>query len=214
MTACMLCRGPATLAGLCAGCLAESPALTCPTCRCGLPTATRAGQLCGRCLASPPPFSSIQAAYAYCYPLDHLLTAYKYRRQLQREATLVALWRQHPPRGHVDAMVPMPLHWRRQLWRGFNQSARLAQALMHQTGIPLLPALVRTAAGKDQHALNARQRAANLQGAFLCRRPVTGLRLALVDDVVTTTASARAASTCLLAAGAADVQIWSLFRTL
>jgi predicted amidophosphoribosyltransferase len=78
----------------------------------------------------------------------------------------------------------------------------------------VLPALVRQRATASQQGLSRRQRQRNLRQAFHCQHPVAGLRLILVDDVMTTGSSARAAAQCLLDHGAKDVRVWTLARTL
>ncbi len=211
MINCLLCRARCNSTLLCRACLTDLPATPSGLCRCALHPA--AEQLCGQCLQTPPPFERVIAAYPYGYPLDQLLGRYKYQRQLAMEPALAALWLQHLPDTPVDALVPMPLHWRRQVWRGFNQAARLAVHLARARQLPLLHALRRCHASPPQQALDARRRRDNLSAVFAVQSDVSGLRLALVDDVVTTGASARAASACLLAGGAAQVEVWSLLRT-
>ena len=195
-------------------------------CRCGLPlpAATAAPPadelppLCGRCLANPPPFARVCCEYPWRFPLDRLISRYKYRSWLAAERPLLALWQQAlaatgmSPR--PDALVPVPLHWRRQWWRGFNQSERLARQLARLTGIPHLPALARRRATPRQQGLKQSTRRRNLRNAFAVQCDVDGLRLALVDDVITTGSTAREASRALLDAGAARVEVWALARTL
>lgn len=222
---CVLCRHPADLhAGLCRSChatLQPAPALAC---RCGLPLPgathleddTQTLPLCGSCLARPPAFARVCCAHSYAFPLDQLFNRYKHRRQLSAERALEHLWLAALPfPGPLpDALVPMPSHWRRQWWRGFNPATRLAHAASRRLGVPLLAALHRNRATPRQQYLGAARRERNLRGALTVIRPVAGLSLALVDDVVTTGSSAREASARLVAAGAAQVQVWALARTL
>lgn len=104
----------------------------------------------------------------------------------------------------VDAVVPMPLHWRRLYRRGFNQSQLLADRFAATMGVPLLEALSRQPR-PPQSRLSTASRARNVRGAFMARRRVGGLNLLLVDDVITTGATLREASKVLVRAGAASV---------
>jgi len=113
----------------------------------------------------------------------------------------------------MDALCALPAHWRRRWQRGFDQSQRLTDRLASLWGMPSLPALTRQQATPMQQGLSRRQRRRNLHGAFACTRPVTGLKLLLVDDVMTTGSSARAAAECLLRHGATEVRVWTLART-
>ncbi|MCH8542597.1 MAG: ComF family protein [Alcanivorax sp.] len=178
--------------------------------------------LCGRCLRRPPSFDRVVAPFAYQFPLDVLVLGYKRQRRLALERPLLHLWQTQlaqiandnlaVPR--PEALVPVPLHWRRLWWRGFNPAARLAETAATTLDIPVLPALIRPAATPSQQGLGASARLRNLRNALVVSRPVTGLHLALIDDVVTTGSTAQAASLALLRAGAARVDVWALARTL
>ncbi|MBZ2189315.1 ComF family protein [Alcanivorax sp. JB21] len=240
---CPLCRLPAEIpSGLCAGCLADITPMAIwqpgarpggyGACRCGLPLAAGAGRdggaagdlppLCGRCLRHPPAFDRVVAPLAYQFPLDLLLLGYKRQRRLVLERPLLHLWhtqlaliadgRLAVPR--PEALVPVPLHWRRLWWRGFNPAARLADTAATRLAIPVLPALIRPTATPSQQGLDASARRRNLRNALIVDRPVDGLHLALVDDVVTTGSTAQTAALALLRAGAARVDVWALARTL
>ncbi|RLA51497.1 MAG: ComF family protein, partial [Gammaproteobacteria bacterium] len=118
----------------------------------------------------------------------------------------------------VDLLLPVPLHWRRLWQRGFNQSDLLCRQLRcaHPalTGAVLENRLVRRhRATAAQSGSNASQRARNLRGAFTARRPCDNLRIAIVDDVLTTGATASAVASVLQAAGASHIEVWCLART-
>lgn len=212
---CLLCRAATrSPTSLCSPCRAELTASPEQVCRCGLPSTLAPSALCGSCLGQPPPYSALHSAYLYGYPLDQLLSRFKYNRELALEQALAQLWLARAPVAAVDALVPVPLHWQRYFWRGFNQSARLGQRLARARQIPFLQALKRARAAPTQQGLSAAARKRNLRGAFAVCKPVAGLRLALIDDVVTTTATARSACQCLLDGGAVEVQVWSLCRAL
>ena len=110
----------------------------------------------------------------------------------------------------ADAIVPVPLHPLRLWKRRFNQAAALAQAVAAESGKPFEPRwLLRVKSTRSQVGLTREQRAANMQGAFRAApgAPLRGLRIVLVDDVLTSGATANAAARALLRAGAADVDL-------
>jgi ComF family protein len=111
--------------------------------------------------------------------------------------------------GKPVAVVPVPLHWRRRWSRGYNQSEAIARGLAADLGLPCRPRwLARVRATPTQRALSATERKENVRGAFRAGRGVaTGARLLLIDDVLTTGATADAASTALRAAGVAQVTV-------
>jgi len=116
----------------------------------------------------------------------------------------------------ADCVVPVPLHWRREYQRGFNQAREIARHL----GLPVVDALVRRRATRAQVELAADRRRANVEGAFgLRRRPfrpsdVTGYRVALVDDVSTTGATLEACARVLKAGGASQVYALTAARVV
>jgi ComF family protein len=222
---CTLCQLPSRRSqALCRGC--EGDLLTNDNCcqRCALPLAGSAkgqqARLCPRCLRAPPAFDRAIAPWLYDETFAWLIRRWKFQREQRLTPLLAHLWlagqANEPPQ--VDALVPVPLHWRRRWWRGFNQSELLCRELARRH--PALATtgfdsrlLARDRATAPQSGMNARQRAVNLEGAFTVRRPCDNLRLAVVDDVLTTGATADAVAAALRAAGAARVEIWCLART-
>lgn len=99
---------------------------------------------------------------------------------------LAEVVREDPILSAADALVPVPLHPRREAERGFNQSEELAKVVARQTGIPLLRTLVRVRPTAPQVGLPEVERRGNVRGAFAVRGPVRALRVLLVDDVITT----------------------------
>lgn len=216
---CILCadRGQPGV-DICLACEAELPFLG-PHCRCcALPLNQLDQPLCGHCLKSPPPFSRTEAVWEYRPPIAQLIQGFKYRRRFSYGKLLATISSRkfasaYQHSATPDLITPVPLHWRRQLQRGFNQSERLAVVFARQLNLPLIKVMKRRQATSPQQQLNASQRRKNLQQAFHVTRSVNGKTIAVVDDVMTTGATARAVSDCLLAAGAADVHIWCLART-
>ena len=113
----------------------------------------------------------------------------------------------------IDAIVPMPLHWRKQWSRGFNQAEVLAGVIARRTGLPVVKGVRRRIATRVQAGLTNAQRRANVAGAFAAhRRRVAGKRILLIDDVMTTGATAAACARALKAAGAGRVVLLALAR--
>lgn len=208
---CALCSAPAGRRPLCAACERALPRLgpACPHCA----LASIEGEPCAECLRRPPPWTNALAAFAYAYPLDRLLHAFKYRATLAYAplfAEALAEQVQIPP----QMLAAVPLSPRRQRERGYNQAQEIARPLARCLGVPLHPVLSRTRDTPALAALPWRQRGISVRGAFTAVAPVRGVRVALVDDVLTTGATLRAATLALLAAGAARVDVWVVARTL
>jgi len=184
--------------------------------RCGLalPAPTAA---CGRCTRRMPAFDSSWPAFAYEGTLERLVHRFKFQRDLAAGRVLAGLSaRRLAAVGATrpQALVPVPLHWRRHLWRGFNQSRMLADDLSRLLdAIPVAPLLVRQRATPAQSGLPAASRGTNVRGAFCARRP--GCRLghvALIDDVMTTGTTLDACARALKKAGIGRVDVWVVAR--
>lgn len=199
--------------GLCAPCraaLAPAPADACAVC--ARPLAAYAlpeDYRCGACRRRPPGFDRLLALWSYRPPLDAVVQALKFGRldYLGRHLAVALAEGLGDRLDGFDRVVPVPLHWRRHLARGYNQAERIARPLAALLGIPYLGALSRRRATPPQSLLGREQRLANLRRAFRVPRPgrVRALRLLLVDDVATTGATLDAAAAALKKAGAAAV---------
>jgi len=219
---CVLCDLPShhrlPLCAGCAGDLCPNDA-ACARCALPLPGASGAPRLCGSCLRRPPPFARAVAPWLYEEQLAHIIGRWKYGGDTWLTPLLGALWRRAVPAlAPPDRLVPVPLHWRRRWRRGFNQSELLCQqiftALDRPRGCAIDTRLVRRVRHTPyQSALHAAARQTNLDHAFSVGAPCTNLHIAIVDDVLTTGATAAALATALLAAGAARVELWCLART-
>ena len=175
---------------------------------------------CVRCRLAPPPWSRAVAGVDYGYPWDRLLADLKFHQRLEPLAALLGplLVRLHDARATGVHVVAVPLARERLRERGYNQSWELARRLARALALETRPdALFRARDTGHQLDLHRDARAANLQGAFVVTPRhaawVRGARIALVDDVLTTGATARAAVRTLRAAGARDVQVWVAART-
>jgi len=117
-----------------------------------------------------------------------------------------------------DAVVPMPLHWRRRFERGFNQATLIAAQVARRRNIPVLHAVRRVRATRTQTGLTNAKRRDNVSGAFRVSRRVEqgrslkGMRILLVDDVMTTGATGSACGSVLKRAGAKSVTLLTLAR--
>ena len=213
---CELCAGPSGNALVCAGCSRELPRLEpiCPVC--ALPT--RGGEICGHCLADPPPFDATIAAYAYAFPVDRLIHAFKYQGRLALAewcAGAILAARERGAAASPARLVALPLSAERQRERGCNQAGEIARHLATQTRIALITVGVRRIrATAAQTALPWTERARNVRGAFACEIDLDGLSVAVIDDVMTTGATLAEFARTLKAAGAARVENWVVARTL
>jgi len=146
-----------------------------------------------------------------------LIHLYKYSGMKALAAPLSRLLdRVIPPELQFDAVVPVPLHWRKQWDRGFNQADLLARHVAKRRNIPILHALRRKRATATQAGLARAGRRRNVAGAFAARRTssLKDARILLIDDVMTTGATASACASVLKRAGAKSVTILTLARAL
>lgn len=202
---------------LCEACLRALPRNDGPRCsRCDLPLPQTA-PLCSSCLQRPPSFTRCVSPWLYQAPLDRWLIDFKDKQADFWLPTLAnALCERLTEDQNTplpDLLVPLPLHWWRRWRRGYNQSALLAQYLSQRLNIPYQHALTKTRRGRSQKQLSRRERLRNLKGSFAIRAPLAGKRIALIDDVMTTGATAETACKTLKAAGAKTVEVWVLART-
>lgn len=188
---------------------------------CGVPfdIAVDPGQLCGACIAHPPVYAHARAALIYADVSRELVLALK--RQGRRDGlNVMAGWMATAGADlltEADLLVPVPLHYLRLVRRGFNQSVWLAAAISRLSSVPLsVDALMRIRATPIQGGLTADGRRRNVQGAFKARKSrmnrLKGARVVLVDDVLTTGATAEACSRALKRGGAACVDVLTLTR--
>lgn len=214
---CLLCDAPGVLErDLCAGCAADLPCNT-PACPgCALPLATGQNERCSRCRSHPWPFDRAFAPFRYRPPVDFLIRELKFNGRLSHARLLGELFAAAlAARGDPlpDCIVPVPLHPRRLRERGFNQALELARATARRFGIPLLAeGLRRMRYTPPQTQLDARRRQANPLGAFANRLSLSGARVALMDDVITTASTVAECTRILRAGGAADIAVWAIAR--
>ena len=214
---CELCAAASGDELLCRACCDSLPRLgpTCPVC--ALPVASAA--VCGSCLADPPPFAATLAPFAYAFPVDRLMHAFKYHGRLalgQWAADAILAERgRHATAATPDRLIALPLAAERQRERGYNQAFEIARRIARRLRVPLLRKGVhRLRAAPPQAALPWSERARNVGGAFACELDLAGMSVAVVDDVMTTGASLAEFARVLKAAGATRVENWIVARTL
>ena len=189
---------------------------------CDLP-ADSVPNLCAGCAGSLPRLEGAKStrvvAFRYELPVSTLIHWMKFEANLPAAFTLGVLLAERVAEVLTavgtpwpDAIVPVPLHRARLRARGFNQSLELARPVSRRLGLPLLTdSCLRTRATEPQSSLASdTQRRRNVADAFRVRRPLTGLnRLAIVDDVLTTGATAGSLARTLRGAGVRQVMIWA-----
>ncbi|HEY0267344.1 MAG TPA: ComF family protein [Rhizomicrobium sp.] len=220
---CMACRAAVGEPGFCAPCWSAIRFLDGPGCACcGLPfpVALEGENRCAACLARPPAFDSARAILAYDEHSRAAILALKHADRLDLVPGF-SRWLGRVGQGardRCDLVVPVPLHpWR--LWRRrYNQAAELARRLAVDWNLACAPlALVRSRFTPSQGAMpSAKARRRNVQRAF--RVPdagcIAGRRVLLLDDVLTTGATAEACARALKRAGAREVHVLALARVV
>ena len=211
---CLLCAASSAVDILCDACAAELARLEGPCCpQCAIPTGH--GEVCGHCLSRPPHFDAALAAYRYDCPLDKLVQSFKYGQRLALGAyfgqQLAALGKSIV----ADLIIPLPLHPERLRARGFNQALEIARPVGKALGLPIDTfSCHRMRNTPAQTNLAWRDRAKNVRGAFHCSSDLTGKRVILVDDVMTTGASLDECARTLKLHGAAAVTLLVVARAL
>lgn len=218
---CVSCLSGNAINGLCKFCQADLPANRWHCRCCALPLAYSGDHcLCGDCLKSPPPFRRSLIPWRYQYPINNMISRYKYSGQHKFARPLIAglsSYLESAFRNHSEEkphlLIPSPMLPARRRARGFNQARDIAEHLGEALNIPVGAGVVRRVRKvKAQRDLSREARLANLRGVFkVCANVPESV--AIVDDVVTTGATIRALSEVLREAGARDIQVWALART-
>lgn len=189
---------------------------------CALPLPME-GLICGQCQKHPPAFKQVIAPWTYSFPVDSLISRFKHQARWPLGQMLARLLSQHLQHRFDDAelarpncLLPVPMARKRLRERGYNQASMLARWLSHDLNIPYdEQLLLRPHETVAQQALDAKTRQRNLLGAFALApdAQVQGRHFALVDDVLTTGATAHSLAKLLMNAGARQVDVYCLART-
>lgn len=211
---------------LCPQCWGRMGFLSAPHCHaCGHPFDVDSGgegeMLCGPCLAKPPPWGRARAVLRYDDASKPLILRFKHADRLEG-APAFARWMVRAGAellAEAEILVPVPLHRWRLLARRYNQAALLALAVGRQSGVAVAPdALIRLRRTLSQGHMDREQRRRNVAGAFAVserrRDLVTGKRVVLIDDVLTTGATLGECARVLLKTGAARVDVLTLGRVV
>ena len=211
---CLLCGRSSGDHILCPACCADLPPLPWPGCpQCAEPTTH--GERCGRCLNTPPHFDACTALFTYAFPIDRLIQALKYGHQLALAPWFGRQLAQAVAEQSYDLAIPLPLHPSRLKDRGFNQSGEILRPLAKELGLATdYRHCHRSRATAPQAELPHDARAKNVRRAFACTRDYTGLRILLVDDVMTTGETLSECARTLKLHGAAHVGAAVVARAL
>ncbi len=203
---------------LCPGCEQTLPMLlhACPRCAIPYEHPDTRGE-CGACQQNPPAFARSVALYHYSPPVDYFIRALKFHQQLGLARLLGTRLARRllPETARPDLIIPVPLHAARLRERGYNQALEIARPLARVLNVPLdFRSLLRVRATAPQTGMAVAARRKNLRAAFALEpgAEMKNLRVALVDDVMTTGSTVQAAAQCLQAAGVQDVEIWVVAR--
>ena len=206
---------------MCAECLLAPepflPQFFCTSCRTPFANAFPLDEegRCPLCRAGVRGFDAAYSFGAYEGVLRQWIHLYKYGRVKSMSKPLAALLARALPAGEEwDAVVPIPLHWRRRWSRGFNQADLLARAVARRLGVPVLPALRRVRHTPTQTGLSQSGRRRNVAAAFAIRNAASaaGKRILLLDDVMTTGSTAAACAGVLRRAGASRIVLLTVAR--
>jgi len=168
----------------------------------------------------PPPVGSPLefdvAPVAYSFPVDAAIKALKFKRRLfyaPALAELLCAATSGLP-GDIDAVLPVPLHWRRRWFRGFNQAVEIGRPVAKSLGVQFLGSVRRRRATPFQSGLSAKERARNLKSAFVVRGSLKYQHVLVIDDVITTGTTMRKVAEVLKSAGVQKVSALAVARTV
>lgn len=223
---CLICLGSATTdCGVCNDCLDILPWQPpgCVRCAVTVPESICAAPLCNRCSEEEPAFDRCHAVFSYESPIDSQIRQFKdfqgFRAARSLGELLAIQFRAHYQINSIEPpelLLPLPLHTGKIRRRGFNQANLLAQAIHRSTRIPVLADSCRRLPGHlAQRKLNAKNRLANIGHLFTQNNNTwltTGRRVAIIDDVITTGATARDIAGIFRQAGCKYIEVWALAR--
>ena len=215
--------------GICPGCRSELPGNRHACSYCALPLDdTSLDDVCRNCQDTAPAYSRCIAPWQYRNQISVLVRQLKDRGRLDiarvlGELLAVELANFYQSETWPELVVPVPLHWWRHCRRGFNQATETAHHILSSPTLQGLEASQRPVlatrlcrryrSSRSQRGLTATQRRDNLQDSFRAHPSCAGRRVAVVDDVITTGATAEAVAGALAEAGCAEIHLWAIART-
>ena len=194
---------------------------------CGARTNAPERYICSGCnedlprIESPPPpiaspFEYDIAPLEYAFPVDAVIKALKFKRRLHYAPAFAELLCDAVAcmPADIDAVLPVPLHWRRRWFRGFNQAVEIGRPVAKYLRVPLVTCVRRKRATRFQSGLNARERARNLNSAFVLCRPLPYRHVLVIDDVITTGMTMRQMARVVKRAGVNKVSALAVARAV
>ncbi len=199
---------------ICASCWSKIKRYTGPSCSiCAMPFSSEYSMICGQCMKKAPPFSKVINFGLYEGVLAEAINLLKFHdlKRLSKPLSRLLLGHDLPV---TDGIVPVPLNIKRLRERGFNQSLLIAKVISKNIGVPLLmDILLKKKETPPQIGLSAKERLLNLKNSFEVKGDIKGLRLFLVDDVMTTGATVTECSKELMKARAKEVIVLTIARS-
>ena len=229
-TRCLLCFGNEQRnISLCRQCELILPKILNACGCCGQPLAVEDScqTLCSQCILHPPPFRQCVAPYEYSYPVNHLITAFKFSGDLAAGRVLSVLLAQELQKRYLqkpkpDVLIPVPLHPKRLRYRGYNQAVEIARIISRQLHIPIATNLIHKESETDpQSKLGLSQRLNNVRGSFVLNQKALHIlqgnqkrkfKAAIVDDVVTSQSTVSAVANLLGEEYCEWIEVWALAR--
>ncbi|WP_392340332.1 phosphoribosyltransferase family protein [Moritella marina] len=210
---------------LCLLCQQELPYLPLSHClSCALPKGkNQQHEKCNECQQQSPPWQQLISCMSYTLECQYLIKQYKFSQQPQLHLLFSSLLLQTISNKVIQtnyhlphALIAIPLHKKRQSKRGYNQAQLIAKDLAIQLQIPLIAekTFIRTRNTKAQAQQTAAERRDNMHNVFQVTKSITTKHIAIIDDVVTTSETIKAACQTLLTAGIERIDIWCIARTL
>lgn len=216
---CILCGNyTKTALSICSECSIDLPFITEACELCGIQLTTSG--ICGACLQTPPPYATTLAVFNYQYPIDKLISRLKFSGNLAVAHAIgevmarTILPHLNSTNNRPDCIIPIPLHPKRIVERGFNQALEIARPITKATGIPIdFKSCYRKEPTQAQSLIPANERAKNIKNAFAIKKAINYRHVAILDDVVTTGSTVREFAKLLRKNGVEHIQVWCCART-
>ncbi len=200
----------------CESCASQLPYLDHACSHCSQPF-SGFNDVCGACLSKPPLFDKCFCAFEYLPPISDEICRLKYANQPQLAKRLALLFAEELIQKEItlpEALICVPMHSSSLRIRGFNQSQEIARHLSALLNLPLVTgSLIKAKPTTRQTTATFSQRKKNLKNSFKVNKPIAFKHIALVDDVVTTGATAEEIAKIIKKNGVDYLQVWGIART-